>query len=438
MKKGKVTSTLFENKTTVMFVILCLVGIIAANKPLSFVLNELVSRIGRNTFLVLSLLIPIQAGMGLNFAVVIGAMAAQIAVFFVVHMGLGGISGLLLCALISMPLAIFFGFLTGKLFNGMKGSEMIGGTILKFFADGLYQFFFLFIIGGVIPLIDPVLMISSGVGVKNTIDLSGNLRYALDDLWRMTLLDACTIIAIVVIVYAGIKLIKTIKFDLKKVKNLDKAAKIKKEAIKKCIITVAISVVGLALTYIPYITNLLFGAKIPVITYLCIVVAYVLNIQFTKSVLGQNIRTVGQDMKVADSSGLNVNNLRIIAMVLSTLLASWGHLITLQNMGTLQTYNAHFSIGEYAIAALLVGGASVTKASPKNAVLGVILFHTLFIVSPDAGKNLFNNAQIGEYFRVFVSFGVIAIALVLHAWESKKKKNKADEATALAVESSRE
>jgi len=46
----------------------------------------------------------------------------------------------------------------------------------------------------------------------------------------------------------------------------------------------------------------------------------------------------------------------------------------------------------------------------------------LFIVAPQAGKQLFNNAQIGEYFRVFVSYGVIALSLAMHAWKLVKKK----------------
>jgi len=53
----------------------------------------------------------------------------------------------------------------------------------------------------------------------------------------------------------------------------------------------------------------------------------------------------------------------------------------------------------------------------------------MFIVSPMAGKNLIGNAQVGEYFRVFVSYGIIAIALVLYAWKRFKEKQKEREAT---------
>ena len=76
---------------------------------------------------------------------------------------------------------------------------------------------------------------------------------------------------------------------------------------------------------------------------------------------------------------------------------------------------------QFTIAALLVGGASVQKATNKQAIIGLILFHTLFIVAPQAGKQLFNNAQLGEYFRVFVAYGVIAVSLAMHAWKTTIK-----------------
>ena len=49
----------------------------------------------------------------------------------------------------------------------------------------------------------------------------------------------------------------------------------------------------------------------------------------------------------------------------------------------------------------------------------------MFIVAPMAGKNLMGQAQIGEYFRVFVSYGIIAIALVLHAWKRNRDRAEA-------------
>jgi simple sugar transport system permease protein len=78
----------------------------------------------------------------------------------------------------------------------------------------------------------------------------------------------------------------------------------------------------------------------------------------------------------------------------------------------------------FSIAALLIGGATVSRASIANVFIGVILFHLMFVVSPMAGKELIGQAQLGEYFRVFVSYGIIAVALVLHAWKRMQDRER--------------
>ncbi len=136
--------------------------------------------------------------------------------------------------------------------------------------------------------------------------------------------------------------------------------------------------------------------------------------------LGQDIRAVGQNRQIAEVAGIRVDKIRIIAVIFSTVLAAWGQLFFLQNLGNLQTYGSHVQVGTFAVAALLVGGASVSRATIGQALLGIVLFHALFIVSPLAGKNLMGSAQIGEFFRVFVAYGIIGVALALHAWQRKK------------------
>ena len=131
---------------------------------------------------------------------------------------------------------------------------------------------------------------------------------------------------------------------------------------------------------------------------------------------------MGQDPHVADTAGINVGRNRVIATALSTVFAAWGQLLFLQNIGTLNTYNSHEQVGMFSIAALLVSGATVTRATVGQALLGTLLFHMLFVVSPLAGKALAGDAQIGEYFRVFVAYAVITVALVLHAWQKGRRR----------------
>lgn len=469
--KKRLGKSLSDNKVVLLFAVLCIGAIIVADKPLTFVAGELFTRIGRNSFIVLALIIPVLAGMGLNFGITIGAMAAQIAIFCVVYWGLTGIGGFMLALLIATPLAVLFGWLIGMVFNKMKGAEMIGGMVLGYFADGLYQVLFLFIIGGVIPVSNPTLIIPGGVGVKNTIDLKDNIKYSLDGLSLLTIVEvafyavvAITVISLLVrlftkkqvnwgkslsillgagIAYAltyvpfieaflnqnGILLLSavelavagTVLYQLGKIVYFKLIKRSEKFKWKRSLAAIIAAGIFYALTYIPAIEEVLLYVTLPTMTYLCIAGLCIFNSALMKTRLGQNMRTVGQNRAVANSAGINVNRTRIIAMILSTVLASWGQLISLQNLGTFSTYGAHTQTGQFAIAALLVGGASVQKATNKQAIMGVILFHTLFIISPQAGQALFSSAQIGEYFRVFVAYGVIAVSLAMHAWKMIKK-----------------
>lgn len=468
---SKIWSALFDNKVVLFFVVLSGLAIWASGQPLSFVVRELFTRFGRNGFVVLSLIIPVVTGMGLNFGIVIGAMSAQVALIFTTHWDLVGIGGFLITIALATPIATILGMLVGLLFNRMKGSEMIGGMVLSYFAEGFYQFFFLFVIGGWIPIVNQKLIISGGIGVLNTVDLTKTIKYALDDVTMQSLLYVLFVAVILVTVltiivkrihkepidvfaairrivwvavlvgisfipeigawmgqkripmvelikYGGLALI--VYFVIDGFINLFVA---KKEGYRwqKLLKNVIIAVILVGLTYVPTFAEIVQTTNVPVTTYGVIAGLWFFNNALLKTKLGQNMRTVGQNRVVANAAGINVNRTRIIAMIFSTVLASWGQLIYLQNIGTWSTYGSHVQIGLFSIAALLVGGASVQKATSNQAILGILLFHSLFIVAPLAGNTLFGNAMIGEYFRVFISYGVIAVALAMHAWKQSIK-----------------
>ncbi len=409
MAKKNFGEILRNNAVTIMFVLLCLGGMAVSGQTVPYVVYELFGRLSRNAFLVLALIIPIVAGMGINFAVTIGAMAAQISALWVVEWGIGGVAGFAVAAAMTVPLAAFFGLLIGKLLNKMKGQEMIGGMILGYFANGLYQLLFLFIFGNLIPLKAPGLVIMGSTGVANTIDLSTDrgFKYALDGIWKLPFGQALYIVCAAVAIVAVVALL------------------LKKMTAKQCGVYVGVAA-ALCLVYqIPAVANIFSMVNVPMVTFMIVGLLCLFNVGIMKTRLGQQFRAVGQNRTVANAAGINVDKVRVIAIMISTVLAGWGQLIFVQNMGSFQTYGAHEQVGLYAGAAILVGGASIKRATNKQALLGCILFHLLFIVAPSAGKNLFGDAAIGEYFRVFVSYGVIAMALVMHAWGSVKKKKKA-------------
>ena len=350
-----------NNAVPIMFIIICAIFIPMAGFSPSYLLNEIVTRMGRNLFLVLCLLFPIMAGMGLNFAMTLGAMGAEIAVILVADWQIWGIPGVVLAMILSIPFSALLGFICGTLQNMAKGREMITSYIINFFINGWYQFIVLYIMGAVIPIMHASIMLPRGYGIRNTVSLL-NMRQCLDDL-------------------------------------------------------LAIRVAGV---------------KIPVFTFLLVGLLCLFIVWFRRTKLGQDMRAVGQDMEVAKAAGINVDRTRIISVVMSTVCAGFGMVIYLQNIGNLPTYTGHAQIGMFCIAALLVGGASVEKAGIGNAFLGVILFHMMFIVAPGAGAFITGDSMVGEYFRVFLSYGVITLALIMYEAKKRMAKSKAGQELAAA------
>ncbi len=408
----KVTNFFVKNSVTILFLIACAFGIYFADLPAMFIANELVNRIARNLLLIMSLIIPIRAGMGLNFSIVIGAMAAQIAMFFVINWEIGGISGFLLSAVLMTPLAILFGYLIGKVLNRCKGQEMIAGMMLAFFAEGLYQLLFLFLMGTVIPVRNKTLILSNGVGVKNSIDLSEGIKYALDNILKFQLPATLIGIGFIGLVYVSVKIIRQNR-------KPQRLAESTRDNYSLLIFSLCITVAGI---FMNFSLPIMKSVGVPVVTCVVLFAFYAGNEWILKTKLGQDFRAIGQSMKIAKTAGIDVEKTRIKAIVISTLLAAFGQLIFLQNIGTINTYGSHTQVGLFSCAAILIGGASLTKANGKQALLGLILFHTLFIVSPIAGKNLFGDPQIGEFFRVFITYGVIGISLAVYAWQKNMSR----------------
>ena len=354
LAKERAQAFLTRNAVPIIFIAFCAVAIPLSRYSATHLVQEMLIRLSRNSFLVLSLLIPIMAGMGLNFGMVLGAMAGQIGLIFISDWRIVGIPGMLTAAVIGTPIAVLLGFVCGSVLNRAKGREMVTSYILGFFVNGLYQLFVLYTMGSIVPMRNSAMKLSRGFGVRATVDLMG-IRGVLDRL-----------------------------IDVQ-----------------------------------------VWGIRVPVATYLVVGVFCLMVIWFTRTKLGQDMRALGQDMSVASSAGIPVDRTRIVAVIISTLLACYGQIIFLQNLGTMNTYNAHEQAGMFAIASLLVGGATVSRARVRNVFLGVLLFHMMFVISPNAGKTLMGKAQLGEYFRVCVSYAVIALALVMHSRSRHKEKERA-------------
>ena len=394
-----------ENIVTLVFLVLCVCGFIASGQTFSYVLSEVATRLFRNFGLVFSLIIPVIAGIGLNFGIVLGAMAAQAGYIFVTHWRIQGLLAIIVAVLICTPLSIIFGWLLGKLFNKTKGQEMITGMITGFFANGLYQMFFLVLIGTLIPMTDDRIMIYTGIGIKDTLKLEDSVVNALDNVLKLRLDQLFIPIVIIAIAVLAFCIIKTYR---------EKLPNYKQKLWEYGVYALAVLALWIVGTCNKQVAFAMKFTSVPVVPLILMVLFGLIVNAILKTKLGQDFRAIGMNMKVAAASGIDVDKTRIIAIILSTIMASWGQIIFLQNIGNFTTYSSHEKVGLFAVAAILVGGASTKKATVKQGIIGIILFHTLFVIAPLAGKALLNDAAYGEYFREAISYGVITLSLVLH------------------------
>ena len=402
-----VRANLREYIVTYVFLLMSIAFIILSWRTLPDIFTQVMGRLSRNLFIVLALIIPIIAGMGINFAITIGAMAAQLGLMLAINWNLDGITGLLAAAGITLPLGALLGFLIGSLLNKMKGQETIGSLILGYFANGAYQLLFLFIFGNLIPLSDRVTIVGA-TGVANTLNLiGGGLYMGLDKLWQLPFATALYgVSGLICLITGALFLMK--RLSLKRFAFLAGPA----------------AVLSALVLLVPVIQGIVRNTRVPMVPFLLVGLLCVFNVAIMRTRLGQKFRAVGQSRAVANASGINVNRVRIIAIMISTVLAGWGQIIYIQNLGTLQTYSAHEMMGLFAGASILVGGASLNRATNTQAIVGTLLFHILFTVSQDAGRTLLGNPNVGEYFRVFLAYGVIAVALVMHTWRANVARSK--------------
>lgn len=131
---------------------------------------------------------------------------------------------------------------------------------------------------------------------------------------------------------------------------------------------------------------------------------------FFRTKMGTAMTAVGSNPDYAKSCGINVDKMRVISVILSTVIAAIGIIVFEESFGFIQLYMAPLYMAFPAIAALLLGGASVGKASIKNVIIGAFLFQGILTMTPSVINNIIKS-DMSESIRIVVSNGMIVYAL---------------------------
>ena len=131
---------------------------------------------------------------------------------------------------------------------------------------------------------------------------------------------------------------------------------------------------------------------------------------FLHTKTGTAMTAVGSNPAFAKAAGINVDKIRMLSVVMSTRLAAIGILVYEQGFGFIQLYMAPFYMALPAVSAILIGGATVNKATIMNVIVGTILFQGIVTMTPTVMNNMIH-MDMSEVIRIIASMGMILFAL---------------------------
>jgi len=131
---------------------------------------------------------------------------------------------------------------------------------------------------------------------------------------------------------------------------------------------------------------------------------------FLHTKTGTAMTAVGSNPVFARASGINIDRIRTLSVIMSTWLGAVGILVYQQSFGFIQLYMGPFYMALPAVSAILIGGASVNKASIPNVIIGTLLFQGILTMTPSV-MNSAVHTDMSEVVRIVVSNGMILYAL---------------------------
>ena len=152
------------------------------------------------------------------------------------------------------------------------------------------------------------------------------------------------------------------------------------------------------------------GVTIPtgailVFAALCLLVSW-----FFRTQMGITIAAARSNPRFARAAGISDERTRVQATVLSTVLAAIGIVIYSQSYGFVQLYTAPLLMAFPAIACILIGGASVTRATVAHVIIGTILFQAILTTALPVTSQVIEG-DISETARLIIQNGMILYAL---------------------------
>ena len=163
----------------------------------------------------------------------------------------------------------------------------------------------------------------------------------------------------------------------------------------------------------------IFGVTVPTGLLLFFALCCFLVWLFMRSKTGIAMSAAGANPRFAAATGINVDKMRIIGTMLSTMLGAVGIIVYAQSFGFIQLYQAPRQMGFLAASAILLGGATTSRATISHVVIGTFLFQGVLTLGMPVANAVVPQSTISEVFRIIISQGIILYALTKSGGDSR-------------------
>lgn len=134
---------------------------------------------------------------------------------------------------------------------------------------------------------------------------------------------------------------------------------------------------------------------------------------FFKTTPGRAILAIGENEGYARLCGIDVDRMRRLAVILSTVIGAVGICVYAQSYGFIELYDAPMMMAFPAASAILIGGSTTGRATIAQVAVGTFLFHTMYVLSGPLANDLLV-PEMAEIFRLLMTTGVILFAMLHH------------------------
>lgn len=141
-----------------------------------------------------------------------------------------------------------------------------------------------------------------------------------------------------------------------------------------------------------------------------IIIAILIYVYFN-SRQGKLMESVGENEIFCTLSGINIDKIRIKAVVISTIIAGIGIIVYAQSYGFVELYGSPSSFTFPAISSILIGGCIGKKATLFHAILGTFLYQTIYLLSTPIANELLM-PEMSEIMRMIITNGIILYAFL--------------------------